>query len=298
MDVILRMNTIQSYAEYFGMKTLHPLVTTAVFSGQAFRYVRKRLDFYTIVLKESLGCGALHYGLGRYDYQEGTVVCTGPGQVIGADDDGQLHTIKGWGLYFHPDFLRGTPLARTIRQYGFFDYATNEALHLSVRERDRFKACLADIHDELMQGVDRHTKPIVVAHIELLLTILTRFYDRQFVTRELQNRDLLARLERFLNDWFTSDRPQTEGLPSVAQCAKALSLSSNYFGDLIRRKTGLSAQEHIHRVILDKAKELLSDSSNSIAEVAYALGFKYPQHFSRLFRKIEGVSPADYRRKA
>lgn len=298
-DDILRLDAVQDYADWLGGETLHPLATVIDFGRlPPHPHCRKRLGFYALMLKDTRTCGALRYGLSTYDYREGTLLCLAPNQVVGDPDDGRLYTAKGFALLFHPDLLRGTPAARAVRACDFFGYASNEALHMSKPERAAVLSCFRAIRDELRRGADRHTRVIAAAHIEALLGLCARFYDRQFATRQPTNRDLLARFEAFLDDWFASGRSRDEGLPTVAACAKALSLSPNYFGDLVRKETGITAQEHIHRAILAKAKEALAASDDSVSEIAYRLGFKYPQHLGRLFRRAEGVTPAAYRRQA
>ena len=196
---------------------------------------------------------------------------------------------------FHPDLLRGTSLATKMREYSFFSYTSNEALHTSERERQTIINCMKEIKEELGHSIDKHSKRIVVSNIELLLNHCIRFYDRQFVTREVINHDIVTRFEYLLTDYFTSDNPVRNGLPTVAWFADKLHLSPNYFGDLIKRETGISAQEYIRNQIIERAKELLVDERLTISQVAYSLGYKYPQHLSRVFKQVVGISPNEYR---
>ena len=196
---------------------------------------------------------------------------------------------------FHPDLLRGTSLGRRIHEYTFFSYNVNEALHLSELERQIVIECLHKIGIELQRTVDKHSKTLIVSNIELFLNYCVRFYDRQFITREHAHRGILERFERLLNEYYTSDKPQTNGLPSVAWCASELNLSPNYFGDLIKKETGKSAHEFIQLKLIDIAKERIFDVSKSVSEIAYGLGFKYPQHFSRVFKQYVGMAPQEYR---
>jgi len=253
-----------------------------------------RYGFYSVFLKE-VKCGDLHYGKNYYDYQEGTMVFTGPGQVVGVESNGEYVQPKGWALLFHPDLIRGTSLGRNIKKYTFFSYEVYEALHLSEQERHIVTDCLRNIQLELQRGVDKHSKTLIVSNIELLLNYCVRFYDRQFITRENVNKDTLSKFEKIMNDYFQSDKPQDIGLPSVQYCADQLHLSANYLGDLIKKETGKSAQEQIQLYLIDMAKEKVLDTSRSISEIAYELGFKYPQHFTRLFKKCVGTSPNEYR---
>ena len=235
------------------------------------------------------------YGRSTYDYQEGTLVFVAPGQVAGIDDDGETLNPQGWVLAFHPDLLRGTSLGRKMKDYSFFSYEANEALHMSERERQIIFNCFIEIQEELERAIDKHSKDIIASTIELLLNHCQRFYDRQFITRENINKDILVRFENLLSDYFESDQPQTVGLPSVQYAADRLHLSPNYFGDLIKKETGKSAQESIQLFVIEKAKERLYDENKTVSEVAYELGFKYPHHLSRLFKKVVGMTPNEYR---
>lgn len=298
MGEIIRLESVQDYNKLLGVETLHPLVGVVDFSTlETLQHGRKNFGFYCIFFKE-VECGTLMYGRNRYDYQEGTLVFVGPGQVAGVDDGGRTPDPRGWALMFHPDLLYGTPLARRIKEYGFFSYESNEALHMSERERQIILNCFREIREELEHSIDKHSKQIISANIEVLLNHCVRFYDRQFVTRELVNRSLLENFERLLAAYFDSDKPQTVGLPSVQYCAGELHLSPNYFGDLIKKETGKSAQEYIQLTVVGRAKELLAEGDESVSEIAYRLGFKYPHHLSRMFKNIVGVTPNEYRATA
>lgn len=295
MDEIFNMEHIYQYNEMMGQETLHPLVSVIDFSKcRQVRHARRMYGFYCIFLKD-VNCGDMHYGRHYYDYQEGTLVFIAPGQVVGFEDNGEVFQPKGWGLLFHPDLIRGTSLGRNMGQYTFFSYESNEALHLSEQERQVVLDCLQNIAGELNHAIDKHSRTLIVSNIELLLNYSIRFYDRQFITRSEVNKDALSRFERLLNDYFTGDAPQREGVPTVRWCASQLNLSANYFGDLIKKETGKSAQEYIQLKVIDIAKERIFDASKSISEIAYELGFRYPQHFTRLFKKCVGMSPNEYR---
>lgn len=295
MGEIIKLNTVQDYNMHVGAETLHPLVGVVDLSTlHSIKHARCNYGLYAVFLKD-LSCGTLLYGRSKYDYQDGTMVFVGPGQVLGVDDGGVTPNPRGWALVFHPDLLYGTPLARRIRDYSFFSYESNEALHMSERERCIIVNCFREIREELEHAIDKHSKQIIAANIEVMLNHCVRFYDRQFITREVSNRDLLSRFEKTLHDYFRSERPQTAGLPTVQYCAGELHLSPNYFGDLIKKETGKSAQEYIQLATIGRAKELLSDTSLSVSEIAYSLGFKYPHHLSRLFKKVENITPAEFR---
>ena len=295
MNKIEHFEHVFEYNDLLGVETLHPLVSVIDLSkSRRIRHMRHTFGFYTLFLKE-VRCGNLIYGRQYYDYQEGTIVAIAPGQVAGVEDNGEEFQPKGWALVFHPDLIRGTSLGRNIRSYSFFSYEANEALHLSEQERAIVVDCLHKIRTETEHAVDKHTRRLITANIELLLDYCMRFYERQFLTRSQVNSDLLIRFETLLDAYFSSDRPQSEGLPSVKYFAEQLHLSANYFGDLIKKETGRTAQDHIQLKLIDVAKERIFDVRKSVSEIAYELGFKYPQHFTRLFKKLTGVTPKEYR---
>lgn len=295
MEEIRRFDTISQYNAFNNHETLHPLVTVIDFSKAAPRKLtRMYFGFYLVLLKDVV-CGDLRYGKNTYDYQEGTLVFIGQGQIIDAVNKNELYQPKGYGVVFHPDLIHGTSLGKHIDDYSFFSYQSNEALHVSERERQLVLDCFSKIKYELEHAVDKHSKKLIASNIELLLNYCVRFYDRQFITRENVNRGILARFEKVLKEFFASDKPQTFGLPSVAWCASELNLSANYFGDLIKKETGKSPHEFIQLKLIDVAKERMFDTNKSVSEVAYGLGFKYPQHFSRVFKQHVGVSPLEYR---
>jgi AraC-like DNA-binding protein len=294
MDEILKFTTISQYNAFNKNSTLHPLVSVVDLSKAEPRRLRRMsYDFYTVFLKE-IKCGDLRYGCSNYDYEEGTLIFLAPGQVIGSNGE-EYYQPQGLALVFHPDLIRGTSMAQHMSDYTFFSYAVNEALHLSERERQIILDCFSKIKYELELGVDKHSKKLIVTNIELFLNYCIRFYDRQFITRENAVKGILEKFETVLNDYFSSDRPQTIGLPSVSYCASELNLSANYFGDLIKKETGKSAHEFIQLKLMDVAKERMFDTTKSVSEVAYGLGFKYPQHFSRVFKQLVGMTPQEYR---
>lgn len=295
---IIPVDSISQYNELFGLETLHPLVSVINLSkSKPIRHGRHLFGFYVIFLKE-VKCGDLVYGRQLYDYQEGTVVCIAPGQVAGVRDNGETFQPKGWVLCFHPDLIHGTSLGSHIKEYSFFSYESNEALHLSEREREIFLDCLQKIQMELDHAIDRMSKRLIATNIELLLDYCLRFYERQFITRERVNRDILTRFEGQLDEYFASDKPRRDGLPTVRHFAETLCLSPNYFGDLIKKETGRSAQDFIQRRIVSLGKERVLNPQLSISEVAYSLGFQYPQHFTRVFKRAVGMTPQEYRQSA
>lgn len=295
---IVKLDTVAEYNDMFGVKTLNPLVSVIDMSKcPPMKHCKHVFGFYTIYLKDVI-CGDLIYGRQTYDYQEGTVVCLAPGQVIGMADNGEKFQPKGWALLFHPDLIHGTSLGKHIKEYSYFSYEVREALHLSEREREIFIDCLTKIQQELEHDIDRMSKRLIAKNIELLLDYCLRFYERQFITRDNANHDILTRFENLLDDYFSSNKAGINGLPTVKYCATELYLSPNYFGDLIKKETGRTAQEYIHNKIIELSKERILNPTQSISEVAYDLGFQYPQHFTRMFKRIVGTTPNDYRRQA
>ena len=295
---LIAIDNIDAYNKLYGFETLHPLVSV-VDLAQAKHQVNHatfRYGVYALWLKNGLQC-TLHYGRRTYDYQEGTIVSFAPGQVVRVDmTDEQLSTpIHTLGLLFHPDLLAGTPLGKAIDTYHFFDYDSAESLHLSERERQMYTDTLNSIRFEMEQPVDKHSQTILTDRIKLILDYCQRFYDRQFVTRHKENSDVLSAFERNIKDYFEQGLAVRGGLPSVVYFADKACLSAGYFGDLIRKETGMTAQYYIQQHILKLSKQLLLDPSQSISQIADHLGFQYPQHFSRFFKKLAGVTPKEYR---
>jgi len=300
MERIFRFDTVTEYNALNNQETLHPLVSVIDFSKanprswDGEKSVRINYGLYCIFLKDVKGCD-LRYGQNYYDYQEGTLVFVAPGQMMVIETDGQVYQPKGYALVFHPDLIRGTSLGRIIHEYNFFSYNANEALHLSERERQVVLDCFSKIEFELQQNIDKHSKKLIASNIELFLNYCDRFYDRQFITRDNVNKGILEKFEELLNSYFSSDKPQTVGIPSVAYFAEELHLSANYFGDLIKKETGKSAKEYIQNKIIEIAKNKTFDTDKTVNEIAYELGFKYPQHFTRLFKQKVGCTPNEFR---
>ncbi|WP_300687933.1 helix-turn-helix domain-containing protein [Chryseobacterium sp.] len=295
MDEILRINTVSQHDTFYHKENLHPLVSIMDFDGRVPEIYASKMNFgfYAVYLKEVM-CGDMKYGKHTYDYQDRTLVFVAPGQIINVDIN-KDYKPQGYALLFHPDLIRGTSLGRHIDDYTFFSYQSSEALHLSERERKIVLDCFDKISYELERGMDKHSKMLIVDNIELFLNYCIRFYDRQFISRNDANTDLLAKFERLLSEYFQSDKPQTIGLPSVAWSAERLHLSSNYFGDLIKKETGKTALEYIQLKIMDLAKQKILDTNKTINEIAYELGFKYPAHFTRTFKRNTGTTPNEYR---
>lgn len=298
MSGFYNFDTVASYNQFNNHTTLHPLVSVIDFSKANRRRweksVRIKYGFYTIFLKD-IKCGDLKYGCNYYDYQEGTLVFVSPGQVLELETDGKEYQPKGYAIIFHPDLLHGAPLSHKISDYHFFGYNVNEALHLSEKERKIILDSFSNINMELQQNIDSHSKKLILSNIELLLNYCIRFYERQFNTREVVNKGIIEQFENILKSYFNSETNNDYGLLSVAYCAEQLHLSPNYFGDLFKRETGISAKEYIQGKIIEMAKIKIHEPMTNINEIAHTLGFKYPQHFTRMFKKMTGYTPSEYR---
>lgn len=293
---ILNIRTITEYNDMLGVETRHPLVSIIdLYKARPMRHMRHTFSFYAVYLKDEKNCNII-YGRRPYDYQSGSVVCLAPGQVIGIEDTGETFQPKGYALLFHPDIIHGTSLGQVMKEYTFFSYNVNEALHLSDDERTTFIDCLKKIEDEFAHQPDRLSKRLISKNIELLLDYCLRFYNRQFITRQHADSDIVNRFDSLLHDYIGSQRMSTDGIPSVRFCAEQLCLSPNYFGDLIKKETGKTPQEHIRFRVTEAVKEQLLSTDKSLSEIAYAMGFEYPQHMTRMFRKETGMSPNEYRK--
>ena len=299
MSEITRYETPWEYCGAIGIKPLHPLASVVDYSSvKEYRNPQGLCCGYYVV---SLYCGdtdcGVRYGRNMYDYQDGTLFFTAPGQVLSFSNYGKAYQPKEncIALLFHPDFFRGTGLAKNISRYKFFSYEVHEALHLSETEIDDIRLCFHSIEKELKQRPDHHSTTIVCTAIELLLNYCNRFYDRQFITRHNAYMDVVSRFEMLLNDWFTSLQNGTQKLPTVKYFADKLNFSPDYLSCLIKKETGKNIQEHIHYKLIEAAKDCLCFNDKSISQIAYELGFEYPQHFTRLFKSKVGVTPSEYR---
>ncbi|MBQ2331837.1 MAG: helix-turn-helix transcriptional regulator [Bacteroidales bacterium] len=295
MEEIVQLNSIPDYCKYCGFEVLHPLVAVVDMAEAQRNYPECKLNYglYALWLKQGVGC-TIRYGRRNYDYQDGTVVSFAPGQVVQVEPNGN-ESASAIGLLFHPDLIHGTSLGRKIERYSFFSYHDAEALHLSEREREQYLMIIESIKRELRHDIDRHSKELLCDNIEMLLDQCLRFYDRQFITREKVNGDVLADFERILNAYFTEGVARNDGFPSVARMADELHFSVGYFGDLIKKETGQTAQQYIQNKLINLAKEALLGTDLPVSEIALNLGFDYPQHFTRMFKKVTGKSPSEFR---
>ncbi len=294
---IVNADTIEQYNRFFGFETRHPLVGIVHFDGSVPQSThRMTLGFYALFLKKTTGC-IINYGKTVYDFDDETVVSFAPGQTISVHrlEDGPAP--EAIGLLFHPDFLHRTSLGQKMKQYSFFSYASNEALHLSTEERIILQDYMEKIVRELQHPIDKFSKSLIISNIEVMLNYCMRFYERQFFTREDMNHDALARFERLLDDYLYSDTAAKEGIPTVKYFADKICLSPNYFGDLVKQETGKTAQEYIQLKMITVAKERMLEPADTIKQISESLGFQYPQHFIRFFKRQEGCTPKEFRNR-
>lgn len=297
MAKILKVRTVHDYNAYLGQPDKHPLVSVIDYDDVSpIRHSLNDYSVYGLFLRDD-NLVDLKYGSGRYDYDESTLLCVSPGQIGGKEDNGERCHIKGWALLFHPDLISGTPLEKKMKTFTFFSYNVNEALHTTPSERETLIDCLRLIQRELDNGDASYRDSLIVSLIDVVLQYCMRFYERQFNARRKENNDVLARFELFLNDYYDTGRQLTEGIPTVRECASGVCMSTNYFADVVKKLTGETASEHIRRFVVRRAKNLLI-GGEAINQVAYDLGFDYPQHLSRMFKKQEGCTPSDYVRRS
>lgn len=293
MSNILKVKNVNDYGKYVGCAEQHPLVCVVDYA--AVSPVRSSLNDYSVygIFFHDEAELELAYGRGKYDYKQGTVICVAPGQIGGQEDDGRKIELTGWALLFHPDLLHGFPLEKDIKDYSFFDYRINEALHMTYEEQEILVSLMRQIQTELSGKHDELQNAIIVGYIELVLNFCRRFYNRQFMTRKIENSDILVRFDRLLRDYFEDKLQLTLGMPTVQYCADKLCMSPNYFGDVIKKTTGDTASNHIRRFVIQMAKNGLA-AGETVSQVSDRLGFEYPQHFSRMFKKQEGIPPSKY----
>lgn len=293
MGNILKVKNVNDYGKYVGCAEQHPLVCVVDYA--AVSPVRSSLNDYSVygIFFHDEAELELAYGRGKYDYKQGTVICVAPGQIGGKEDDGREIELTGWALLFHPDLLHGFPLEKNIKDYSFFDYRINEALHMTYEEQEILVSLMRQIQTELSGKHDELQNAIIVGYIELVLNFCRRFYNRQFMTRKIENSDILVRFDQLLRDYFEDKLQLTLGMPTVQYCADKLCMSPNYFGDVIKKTTGDTASNHIRRFVIQMAKNGLA-AGETVSQVSDRLGFEYPQHFSRMFKKQEGFPPSEY----
>lgn len=298
MKSIINLKSISEINNFVKNKTKHPLVAVVDFSkldGHFEEGTRISCDFYSVMFKNHCS-NKIKYGRETYDFQDGSLVCFAPKQVITLDSEIEImQDMMGWALYFHPDLLRGTSLGQKIHEYTFFSYEVTEALHLSDKEKQVLYDCILKIETELQENIDNHSQTLIVSNIELLLNYCSRYYGRQFITRKNVNSTVVSQIEKLLKSYFSTKLLKEVGLPTVKYLADNVHLSASYLSDLLKKETGMNAQDYIHYHIIEEAKNILINTDNSVGEIAYSLGFEYPQYFSKLFKQKTGRTPIEYR---
>lgn len=302
MGNIIRLESISQLNALFQQTApKHPLIAVIDFSKmekhEKVEEIKLTCGFYSVMFKNHCA-NKLKYGKEYYDFQEGTLMCIAPNQIITIENDANSENadIVGWGLFFHPDLIRGTSLGNKIKEYTFFSYEVNEALHLSDKEKQTLWDCVYKLENELSENIDLHSQTLITSNIELLLNYCARYYDRQFITRKKVNTNLLTKFETLLNSYFNSNDQKYKKLPSVKYFAEHLFLSPNYLSDLLKKETGKTAQEYLHYYLIEEAKNNLLNTNDPINEIAFNLGFEYPQYFSKLFKSKTGMTPLAFRK--
>lgn len=303
MSDVFRIKSITQFHEMLGLSAPdHPLISLIdeknikpdpALQDQLYDF-KFSADMYAIMYKDKVS-GSIGYGRNSYDFQEGTLIFSSPDQVFTTPKKGESHGHAGWTLLFHPDLLLRSNLGAKMDEYNYFSYESNEALHLSSKEESFISELIGQIRSEYSQNLDRHSQQLIISNLELLLNYCLRFYDRQFYTRTNLNKDFVSEFESCLKSYFKSDRVISEGIPNASYFGEKMGMSTNYLSDLLKKESGKSIKEHIDSHIVSKAKSILLNSNQSVSEIAYSLGFDYPQSFTRLFKKKTGVSPVQYR---
>lgn len=298
MKTIIQIKSISEINRFVKGVTKHPLAAVVDFSKvdeHIDENIRISCDFYSIMFKNYC-INNMRYGRENYDFQEGSLVCIAPKQVLTMDSEiEKKEDMMGWGLFFHPDLVRGTSLGAKMKDYTFFSYETSEALHLSEKEKQILFDIVLKIQTELDENIDHYSNTLIVSNIELLLNYCSRYYGRQFITRKTANRDTVAQVKTLLKEYFENETLRSGGLPTVKYLAGQVHLSPNYLSDLLKKETGLSTQDHIHYFLIEEAKNILLASNGTVSEIAYMLGFEYPQYFSKLFKQKTGITPQEFR---
>lgn len=299
MKEIIKIKTISEVHGIFGLaKPKHPLVSVIKIDDNITNFdygdAKYTFDFYQVNLKEGFS-GSLSYGRNAYDFEEGSLTFIKPHQTIQVESQEEIKGSTGWTLLFHPDLIRKSELANNIDSYSFFDYKLHEALHLSEDEKKSLNELISKIQEEYNQNIDKHSQELIIANIEMLLKYSKRFYDRQFYTRTNLNKDVLDEFNGVVVQYYKSGKASTHGVLTVKQCAQALNMSVNYLGDMIKSETGMSAKNHIQEYVIGLAKTKLLSTNDSVSEIAYSLGFEYPQGFNKFFKSRVGSSPTSYR---
>lgn len=301
MKEIVSISTVSEAYKFLNLgKPKHPLISVLrlgnLLGNMDIDNLKYSIGLYQISLKDNCSFTIANYGRNSYDYQEGTMIFTAPNQVLEYSKSENYKEDKGWTLIFHPDLIRKSELSEKIVKYSFFNYASNEALHLSEEERKTVTQITEKIEIEYGNNIDTHSQTLIISNLELLLNYCLRFYDRQFYTRTNLNKDIASEFEHLLRDYYAKNKQLELGIPTVQFCGESLNISPKYLSDLLRKETGQSTQDHIHKYIIEEAKNKLLNSVESVSEIAYSLGFEYPQYFSKIFKKKTSLSPNAFRK--
>ncbi|QMW06192.1 helix-turn-helix domain-containing protein [Spirosoma foliorum] len=300
MSVFIHLQTVNDIVNFFQLDTLiqHPLIAVVDFSqvNESINAETKiSSDFYALIFK-TYNRNNIKYGRKVIDFQDGSLICMAPNQVLEMDNEIDVsENMMGWGLFFHPDLIRATSLNDKMKGYSFFSYEISESLHLSEKEKQILYDCILKLRAELQENIDLHSQDILVSNIELLLNYCSRFYGRQFITRKHSNNLIVAQVEKILSNYFKRNDINENGLPTVKSVAEQVNLSPGYLSDLLKKETGKNAQDHIHFYLIEEAKNSLLNSNKSVGEIAYSLGFDYPQYFNKLFKQKTGKTPVEFR---
>lgn len=291
-----RIRSISEIHRLMGLpKPHHPLISIIDLKGLRNDTGIEAVIFDLYVISMKRGCDGLHYGQQKYDFDEGLMAFLSPGQILRGEESGVPPALEGWMLFIHPDFLWNTSLAKKIKKYEYFGYATHEALFLSDREEQLINDIVKNIKEEYHSHIDKFSQDIIISNLETMLNYAERFYERQFITRKITNHSILDRLEEELTNYFNDDNLLSKGLPTVRHMADKLNISSKYLSSLLKQLTGQTAQQMIHEKLIDKAKEKLSTTELSVSEIAYQLGFEHSQSFNKLFKLKTNQSPLEFR---
>lgn len=299
MSDIIYIESVTQVHDLMGIeKPKHPLISVFRHTPETsidFSDIRLAFDLYFIALKDGIR-GKFKYGRSTYDFEEGALTFISPGQVISEPEGSEIDSeSQSWNILIHPDLIRKSPLGKNIENYSFFNYDINEALHLSNKEKKSLSELVSKIEEEIDQNMDKHTQKLIVSNLELLFDYCGRYYDRQFYTRSNMNKDTVPQFEEILKTYFRDEKQLDIGLPTVKYCSEQIGMSANYMSDLLKKETGRNAQDHIHSYVIEKAKNILLNTNDTISQVAYGLGFDYSQHFSKIFKAKTGMSPKEYR---
>jgi AraC-like DNA-binding protein len=295
---ILKIKSISEIHNLLGLeKPMHPLISlvdaSKIFITESELHTKVSYDYYMISLKDQ-SCG-VDYGRNSFDFEEGVLIFSAPGQVYTPTKLIKKGDITGWMLFFHPDLIRNTHLNDLIDNYSFFNYDIFEALHLSQEEEQTINNCIQAIQNEYQQRIDNHSQRVIISSLELLLNYSLRYYERQFNTRTNQSRGVISQFEKSLKSYFKTNQHLENGIPNIQFFSEKSNLSQHYFSDLLKKETGRSPKDHINNFVIDTAKNLLLSSDQSVSEIAYGLGFNYPHYFTRLFKSKTGHTPVEFR---